>query len=81
MRLQGKQLARGRQLPFPTARSTFLRVAGGEGAGGRQQDAVGEKWHGGPTVSLGQDHRAGQSQVGLGFFWGGRRGGEGLINY
>lgn len=49
----------------------FVRLWGREGAGGRQQDAVGEKWHGGSAVSLGQDHQAGQIQVGSGF-WRGR---------
>ncbi len=52
-----KQLARGRQLLFPTARSSF---------GGQQQDAVGEKWLGGPAAALGQSHGMGQGQVGLG---------------
>lgn len=52
-----KQLARSRQLLFPTACSSF---------GGLQQDAVGEKWLGGPAASLGQDHRTGQGQVGSG---------------
>lgn len=51
-----KQLARGRQLLFPTARS---------GLGGQQQDAVGEKWLGGPAAALGQSHHTGQGQVGF----------------
>lgn len=58
-----KQLARSRQLLFPPARSSF---------GGLQQDAVGEKWLGGPAASLRQDHRTGQGQVGSGLCcrWG-----------
>lgn len=54
-----KQLARGRQLLFPTACS---------GLGEQQQDAMGEKWLGGPAAALGQSHRTGQGQVGLGFY-------------
>lgn len=52
-----KQLARGRQLLFPTACSSL---------GGQQQDAVGEKWLGGPAAALGQSNGTGQGQVGLG---------------
>lgn len=54
----------------------LLRVWGREGSGGRQQDALGEKWHGGSAVSLWQDHQAGQVQVGSGFLES-----QGLINY
>lgn len=52
-----KQLARGRQLLLPTACSTL---------GGQPQDAVGEKWLGGPAAALRQNHRTGQGQVGSG---------------
>lgn len=52
-----KQLATGRQLLFPAACGTF---------GGQQQDAVGEKWLGGPAAPLRQNHCTGQGQVGSG---------------
>ena len=52
-----KQLARGRQLLFPSACSR---------SGGQQQDAMGEKWLGGPAAALGQSQREGQGQVGSG---------------
>lgn len=52
-----KQLARGRQLLFPTACSSF---------GGQQQDAMGEKRLGGPAAVLWQGYWTIQGQVGLG---------------
>lgn len=59
LRFTRKQLARGRQLLFPTACSSL--------GGQQQQDAVGERWLVDPAA-LGQSHHAGQGQVGSGLY-------------